>query len=371
MNRQTKMTWDEIIACLPGAHVLQTTEWAEIKARVGWRSQPLTWMDGDGNPSATAMLLERCMQFRGLSLPVRVLYVPKGPNLAWGDDHLRGLVLDDLQRRARKMHAIFIKIDPDVIVGRGIPGEDDEYLDPTGKAVTADLKSRGWIFSPDQIQFRNTMLIDLELSEDELLARMKQKTRYNLRLAERKGVSVRVAGQDDLPLLYQMYAETSVRDGFVIRDQAYYQTVWASFVRAGFAEGLIAEVESQPVAGVMIFRFGERAWYLYGMSTQAHRDKMPNVLLQWQAMRRAKAAGCKVYDLWGAPDEFDESDDMWGVFRFKEGLGAEVVRTVGAWDYPVNPWVYRLYTRTLPLILNWMRRRGKAQTRRTVQRSVD
>lgn len=365
------MTWDETIACLPGAHVLQTTEWAEIKARVGWRSLPLTWPGGGADCKAAALLLERRMQIKGLSLPIRVLYVPKGPALDWSDGQTRKLVLDDLQRQAKNMGAIFIKIDPDVVVGRGIPGAPDAVIDSIGSQVMADLKARGWLFSQDQIQFRNTMLVDLSLSEEELLARMKQKTRYNLRLAERKGVSVRVAGAEDIALMYQMYAETSMRDGFIIRDQAYYQAVWSSFMQAGLGEGLIAEVEGQPVAGVIVFRFGERAWYLYGMSTQAHRDKMPNVLLQWEAMRKSKAAGCRVYDLWGAPDEFDESDTMWGVFRFKEGLGAEVVRTIGAWDYPVNKRIYRLYTRTLPLILNWMRRRGKDQTRRSVVNSVD
>jgi lipid II:glycine glycyltransferase (peptidoglycan interpeptide bridge formation enzyme) len=94
------------------------------------------------------------------------------------------------------------------------------------------------------------------------------------------------------------------------------------------------------------------------MSTAAHREKMPNALLQWQAICRAKAAGCTVYDLWGAPDEFSEEDPMWGVYRFKEGLGAQVVRTLGAWDYPVQPRIYRWYTQVLPRILAVMRRRA-------------
>jgi lipid II:glycine glycyltransferase (peptidoglycan interpeptide bridge formation enzyme) len=98
------------------------------------------------------------------------------------------------------------------------------------------------------------------------------------------------------------------------------------------------------------------------MSREAHREKMPNHLLQWEAICRLKACGCRQYDLWGAPDSFDESDSMWGVYRFKEGLGGTVVRTSGAWDLPTRPLLYKLYTQTLPRILNRMRRRGRAAT---------
>ena len=116
----------------------------------------------------------------------------------------------------------------------------------------------------------------------------------------------------------------------------------------------------------MTFAQGNRAWYLYGGSTDAERERMPNYLLQWEAMRRAKARGCTQYDLWGAPDVFDESDPMWGVFRFKEGIGGQVARMAGAWDYPARPMAYVLYTRVLPRILDMMRRRGRERTRQEV-----
>jgi lipid II:glycine glycyltransferase (peptidoglycan interpeptide bridge formation enzyme) len=302
-----------------------------------------------------------------MRLPLRVLYIPKGPLMDWSDGPLRARVLDDLQALAHQRRAIFLKMDPDVVLGTGEPGNPDACEDLLGAQTQGLLSGRGWRFSLEQIQFRNTMVIDLSLSEDELLARMKQKTRYNLRLAEKKGVIVRPGIIADLPLLYHLYAETSVRDGFVIRDEAYYLKVWEEFMRAGLGEPLIADVDGTPVAAVMIFRFGQKAWYLYGMSRQLHRDKMPNVLLQWEAIRRAKYVGCQVYDLWGAPDEFTESDSLWGVYRFKQGLGGQVVRTLGAWDYPVGPGLYAFYTRILPRWLNWMRNRGRERTQRAVQ----
>jgi lipid II:glycine glycyltransferase (peptidoglycan interpeptide bridge formation enzyme) len=102
------------------------------------------------------------------------------------------------------------------------------------------------------------------------------------------------------------------------------------------------------------------------MSRDEHREKMPNYLLQWEAMRRAKTLGCQIYNLWGAPNEFDESDDLWGVFRFKEGLGGYVLRTIGAWDFPAKPVMYKFYTQTLPKIMDVMRVRGKVRTRQSL-----
>jgi lipid II:glycine glycyltransferase (peptidoglycan interpeptide bridge formation enzyme) len=207
---------------------------------------------------------------------------------------------------------------------------------------------------------------------------MKQKTRYNVRIAEKKGVTVRVGTTDDLPMLYKMYAETSVRDGFVIRDEGYYQTVWKTFMLDAaslitnyqhlhlaqvqvlpISIPLIAEVNGEPIAGLFLFLFAGRAYYVYGMSREVHREKMPTYLLQWEAMKRAKAAGSAVYDLWGAPETFDDSDSMWGVYRFKEGLGGRVVRTLGAWDYAPNQFWYKMYSEFIPRVLDVMRARGK------------
>jgi lipid II:glycine glycyltransferase (peptidoglycan interpeptide bridge formation enzyme) len=224
----------------------------------------------------------------------------------------------------------------------------------------------------------------LNPTEEEMLARMKQKTRYNIRLAEKKGVSLRVGTLGDLPMLYKMYAETSVRDGFVIRDEGYYKTVWELFMRSHVdtlegsqveifqrsnfptCEPLIAEVDGDPVAAIFVFYFAGRASYVYGMSRNVHREKMPTYILQWEAMKRAKAKGCAVYDLWGGPEVFDESDSMWGVYRFKEGLGGKVVRTLGAWDFAPSPLWYKMYSEVIPRVLDVMRSRGKVKTKQNL-----
>jgi lipid II:glycine glycyltransferase (peptidoglycan interpeptide bridge formation enzyme) len=312
--------------------------------------------------------LKRQILRNGFAAQLSILYSPKGPLLDWTNEALRNRVLNDLQSVARKEGAIFVKIDPDVVLGAGIPSNNDDLIDRGGQAVMSELQRRGWRYSSDQIQFKNTVLIDLSPSEDEMLARMKQKTRYNIRLAEKKGVTLRVGTQKDFAVLYKMYAETSVRDGFVIRDEEYYQTVWNLFINSNepTCKPLIAEVDRQPVAAIFVFYFAERAYYVYGMSRDLHREKMPTYLLQWEAMKRARAKGCNVYDLWGAPDVFDESDSMWGVYRFKEGLGGKVVRTLGAWDFAPNPVWYKLYSEIIPRVLDVMRSRGKTKTRQSL-----
>jgi peptidoglycan pentaglycine glycine transferase (the first glycine) len=349
----TAAGWDAYIAALPHTHLLQSWAWGEFKARTGWRAQRLAWATPSG--AAAAQVLTRTA-----ARVLKVLYVPKGPLLNWSDAAQRAAVLDTLQALARRERAILIKIDPDVPVSLGPPGE--EQPQPAGQALQAELARRGWVFSPDQIQFRNTVLLDLRPDEAGLLAGMKQKTRYNLRLAERKGVTVRAGSAADLDLLYRLYAETAVRDGFTIRAADYYHEAWGRFMAAGQAQPFIAEVAGQPVGALIVFRFANTALYMYGMSREAHRDKMPNHLLQWHAIRWAKAQGCTTYDFWGAPNEFVESDPLWGVWKFKEGFGGQVVRTLGAWDYAPSPPLYRLYTRVLPRLLNLLRRRGQRAT---------
>jgi lipid II:glycine glycyltransferase (peptidoglycan interpeptide bridge formation enzyme) len=370
--------WNEIISKLPAPHFLQTYEWGQVKAKYGWVPYYALWIE-DGkfsvssnyqlpitNVIAASLILKRTA-FRRFS----IFYAPKGPLMDWTNESLRKRVLDDLQSFAKKQGAIFLKFDPDVVLGRGVPASVDEVTENSGQAVRSDLKRRGWVESSDQIQFRNTVMVDLSASEEDILMRMKQKTRYNVRLAEKKGVTVRVGGVDDLPMLYKMYAETSVRDGFVIRDEEYYMTVWKLFMQDAVngqpsAVPLIAEVDGEAVAAIFLFMFAGRGYYVYGMSRDKHREKMPTYLLQWAAMKHAKAHGCLTYDLWGAPDVFDESDSMWGVYRFKEGLGGDVVRTLGAYDFAPSKFWYSMYSDVMPRVLDFMRSRGREKTKQVV-----
>ncbi len=343
-------SWDRTLLALPSPHMLQSWAWGEFKSRHGWQATRLLFQE-KGEPVAAASVLQRKLP----RLPVSILYVPKGPALDWTEASLVERLLDELETLAHRRRALFVKIDPDVY---GL-GEAPTFSPrPTCALEMASLlTARGWCYSSDQIQFCNTLLLDLTRSEEELLAAMKQKTRYNVRLAARRGVAVRAGTATDLDTFYRLYAETAQRDGFVIRPAEYYHDAWGTFLTVGLAHLLLAEFAGETVAGLLLFRFGPTAWYMYGASSDRHRQHMPNYLLQWEAIRQAKAVGCTLYDLWGAPDTLDETDPMWGVVRFKLGLGGELARGLGAWDFPALRVGYRLYAEIIPRYLAWLRKR--------------
>lgn len=343
--------WNQILQQFPQPSFLQTWEWGQVKARYGWEVDTKIWQDEKGTVQAAALILIREQTLPVIGKKLRIMYVPKGPLLRNWYEPLRKKVLDDLRVYAQKAGAVYIKIDPEIITARGFEGNPDYEPDKSGCEIVQQLQLDGWRKTDQQIQFKNTFWIDLKSSEEDLLAGMKQKTRYNIHLAEKKGVSVRAAGLDDLDEIYRMYAETANRDGFIIRPKEYYLFVWESFMKSGMATPLLAEVEGIPVAGLFLFHFADRSWYVYGMSTSQHREKMPNYLLQWEAIRLSRTLGCRVYDLWGAPDTLSEADRMWGVYRFKEGLGARIIQTEGAFDFPLKRFEYKIIQEALPRIL--------------------
>ena len=343
--------WRTILAGLPDPHVLQSWEWGTVKGQTEWVAERVA-LATDGRVQAAFQLLWRQPV---PYLPVRVAYVPKGPTLDWSQPDLVNQILAQIEAYAKAKHCLFVKIDPDV-------REDTT----TGKLLLHALYRRGWCYSGEQIQFKNTAYSDLSVGEEALAEGMKSKWRYNVRLAERRGLRVRVGGVDDLAQFYALYAETGQRDNFLIRPYSYYQTTWQTFLAAqnepdNPAGGVLLLAEhpddAQPVAALFLMRYGKRAWYFYGASSERHRRDMPNYLLQWEALRWSVAQGCTLYDWWGAPTQIDDPDDaMQGVWQFKQGFGAAFQPHVGAWDYAVSPVLYQAYTEAMPRMLAWLRR---------------
>ncbi|MEZ4866194.1 MAG: peptidoglycan bridge formation glycyltransferase FemA/FemB family protein [Caldilineaceae bacterium] len=350
----TAATWRATLAALPNPHVLQSWEWGAIKGQTEWRAERLTVCQGEAPLAAYQFLWRQPIP----GVPWRIGYVPKGPVVDWADFDAVDSTLAQIESLARARNCIFVKIDPDV-------REDT----PQGKMLLHALARRGWCYSQDQIQFKHTGFTDLTLGEEALLANMKNKWRYNVRLAEKRGIQVRQGTPADLPAFYHLYAETGQRDGFLIRPLAYYHATWEAFLHAQ-AEAdnpaggvlLLAEHgdETTPVAGLFLLRYGARAWYFYGASSERRRRDMPNYLLQWAAMRWALAQGCTLYDWWGAPTHPDDpADTMQGVWQFKQGFGAQFQPHIGAWDFPVQPTLYWLYQEAAPRILQLLRRLAK------------
>ena len=340
-------TWDAALRALPRPHILQSWLWGELKGSRGWTPLRFLWRVDDRVVAAAQVLVLQ----RG---HLRLGYIPKGPLLDWTDNALAETVLTQLATYARQQGLLLLKIDPDVRTDTDV-----------GDVTSALLMKLGWRASFEQVQFRNTMVLDLQPELDQLMEQMKSKWRYNIHLAVRKGVIVRDATLDDFPQLFAMYEETAARDSFVIREEAYYWDVWQRFMHAGRTWALVAEVDNSPVAMAIAFHLGTYAWYMYGASRDAGRGFMPNHLLQWHIIRRAKEAGCTVYDLWGAPDTLDVNDPLWGLYRFKEGFGATFVPHLGAYDYTPRTWLYRLYAFLRPRAVAMAHRYHWARVRYT------
>ncbi len=333
--------------------MLQTWEWGEFKRQTtGWQPLRLAFKHGAQVVAMASVGVRRVG-------PLRVMYAPKGPAMPYDDPAITAAVLDELERRARAAGSVWLKIDPDTVAANGVPGEPDDQPDTNGAQFQAALTDRGWRFSDEQPQFRNTIKIDLTQPTDDILMAMSGNTRRKVRQAYKKDVTIRHGTLDDLPTLYDLYVTTGDRNDFVTRPLPYYKQAWSAFIEAGLAHPLIAEYNGTPIAHVILFHFGETCWYFYGASANKERNRMPTYALQWEAMQWAKARGYRVYDMWGAPNVFDESDSMWGVYQFKRGFRGTVTRHIGAWDYVPFPPLYWGYSQVMPRILGWMRSRAK------------
>jgi lipid II:glycine glycyltransferase (peptidoglycan interpeptide bridge formation enzyme) len=237
---------------------------------------------------------------------------------------------------------VFLKVEPDFM--------EREVDDAESPGASTRLAPTGFRLSEHSIQPPRTFLVDIGDEDSCILGRMKQKTRYNIRLAQKKGIVVSTSA--DLDTFHRLMQNTGQRDRFPVHSQAYYQSAYEIFHPIGQCELFQAEYDGQPIACLMAFARSQRAWYFYGASANVHRDLMPAYLLQWEAMRWARTQGCRIYDLWGVPDhEFDflesqfsnRSGGLWGVYRFKRGFGGLLRRAVGPWDRVYHPLLYNFY----------------------------
>lgn len=319
METITKNEWDGFLKYFPSCHILQTSAWGEFKSHFGW--YPVYVVSGRSG----AQIL-----FRRLPLGYSIAYIPKGPVGELTED-----LLNQIIKASQDNNAIVLYIEPDAW---------------EGDFDTALFTSSGFEQSNISIQPRRTILVSLESEEDEWLERMKQKTRYNIRLADKKDVIIKRS--TDVSIFNQLMRVTGERNVFGIHNDDYYQMVFERFSSVNNCELLIAYFQNIPLAGLMVFFKGERAWYFYGASSNQERNRMPAYLLQFEAMRLVKERGCSVYDMWGIPD-FDEDeleeqfttrdDGLWSVYRFKRGFGGEMKRSVGVYQKVLQKFPYNLY----------------------------
>ncbi len=338
--------WDDFVEAHPSGHVLQLEGWARLKQRVGWQVHQAVLAGTGGMFQAGALVLQQ--RRLGLSLG----YVPGGPVVDWSCpadvDGMRTALLQCA--RTHGMH--LVKIEPEL---------------PDLPAYRQQLARLGFRPSRQTVQPRSTIKVDLAGSDAELLRRMKSKWRYNVRRAQRAGTQVRVGGSTDLERLHSLMQATGRRQGFAPHAPSYFEAAFE--LLPDHLELLLADVEGETVAAVVLALCGGSAWYLWGASSTRHRHAMPNYALHFAAMQRARAAGAGTYDLWGIPDalgavaaamcevqgqgEWPNSlpvdlarlpqRDLWTVYRMKQGFGGRVERRMGAWDLPVDELAWRGY----------------------------
>jgi peptidoglycan pentaglycine glycine transferase (the first glycine) len=332
LTSDDRKAWNEFVRSLDGS-ILQSYEWGELKERSGWSPLRISLIDS-GNIVAGASILIKRLPLKGKS----IFYVPQGPVVQFEKDGILTELLTAIRGQARSHGAIELKIDPIV---------------PEGKGIEKILADKGFVRNKKQIQPRATLYVDLKADPEDLIKTFEEKTRYNIRLAEKKGVEVRLANTDEgVDQFYRVYEETASRDKFIIHPLSYYKSIKACLIDRGLASLFMAYYKGKPVAGVFIFNFGKRIWYMYGASSNEARNVMPNHALHWHVIKWARQAGYELYDLWGIPANPNENHPLWGVYRFKKGFNGRLVKYVGVYDLPYSPPLYFLFEKGASLFKN-------------------
>ena len=323
--------WDDFVAAR-GGHILQSSAWGELKSRFGWSALRLALARDDALVAGAQIL------FRRLPLGLRFAYIPRGPVADPNDHSTNAALFDALCDAAKSRRGFALKIEPNWL---DLPISNLQSFD---FAQDKSLISNFQLLTSNSIQPRTTIHLDLTRDLDAILAQMKPKWRYNIRLAERKGVVAREGSADDLAGFYRLLQITSARDQFAIHSEEYYRVAFELFTARDCARLFVAEYAREPLAMIFVTAFGGEAIYLYGASSNAHRERMPNHALHWAAIQWAKARGCARYDLWGLGATTDaDARAAHGLYQFKQGFGGAVVRYAGAYAVVFSRWQYALY----------------------------
>lgn len=348
-TEQDRIRFNDFVARFDTGDLLQSFEWGDLKSRSGWRPVRVV-AERDGEIVAAASLLKRAIPKVGRC----IMYAPRGPVLDTQDVELVKEFTAYLRQTATKYKAILLKIDPPV------PVEDTVSEKNLREVGFVPLSSDGF----GGTQPKCVMQLDLDKSADDLLASFKPKWRYNIRLAEKKGVTVRMdCDKSDLPAFYELLKETCKRDGFLVRGYQYFEDMWDCLVPAGFMRLVLTYYEGKPIAGAIAYLFGDKAMYTYGASSNEHRNVMPNHLMQWTMIQWAMENGCKWYDFRGVSprQDGDEGDHLQGLNRFKDGFSPRFVEYIGEYDMVLSPAFYWLWNVARPKIQQMLKARRRAE----------
>lgn len=325
--------WDDFVGQSVCCNITQSYGWSMLAPHIGAEALRVGVVDETTGKLCAAMLI---LVSRAPILNRTYFYSARGPVLDDPDSPALAVLLNFVKAEAHKRGAFMLKVEPSV------PDGNVQWL--------AALQRHGFRPTPYFTHVRHEWVLDIRPDEKELLAGMKEKWRYNIRLASRKGVSVRRGeGQADIDAFYRLYQATSERDQFFIHTKEHYEDAIRYFSQDGRVALFLAEVEGKPIAGAIIVSLGRWSWYLYGASANEYRERMPNHLVQWTSIQWAKAQGCWYYNFRGIPNILEEGQELWGVYLFKRGFGGYPLRFLETHDLAYQPLVYQAYRRLLSI----------------------
>lgn len=324
IEKKTLAEYEAFIAAHPQGHFAQSSLWGKQKSAWVWRA--VVVRDEAGKIKGALALLIRKMPVFGAAM----LYACRGPVCDLEDRQTLAELVEGAKALAKEYRGYVIKIDPDV------PCQNTafrELLESLGFKVMQEGKNF------EGIQPKFVFRMDVEgKTEEEMMASFTQKHRYNIRLAVKKGVEVRLCGQEMVPEFTRIMVETGMRDNFVTRDARYFSNLLTNL--GEHARLYMAFYEGQPIAGTLAIWFGDKVWYLYGASSNSHRNLMPNYLLQWNMIQWALEKKCRVYDFRGVSGDLSEDNPLYGLYKFKKGFNGEFTEFVGEFDLILSKPMY-------------------------------
>jgi peptidoglycan pentaglycine glycine transferase (the first glycine) len=306
----------------------QSIEWGKVKE--SWKNEIIIVEDENNNIIGSLSVLIRKIPVFG-----NLMYASRGPICDIHNEKVLKELTEDLKILAKQYNAFVLKIEPD------IKSEDKEFRNIVSK-LGYKIKDNAKNFN-EEIQPRYVFRLDIKgKTEDEIFANFQQKTRYNVRLATKKGVIIKEGTRDDLKDFYKIMQVTGRRDNFIIRPLEYFEKMYDELGK-NHIKLLMAYYQDKPVSGIIDIIYGNKVWYLYGASSNEHRNLMPNYLLQWEGIKYAISQGKEVYDFRGVSGVLDENHPQYGLYRFKKGFNAEFTEFIGEIYIPFKPFVYKTY----------------------------
>ena len=324
VTKETLCEYEAFLENHPKGHFAQSALWA--KQKPAWEWKALICRDEQGKIKGAVAFLIRKMPFIGR----KMMYACRGPVCDLDDRATFGELMAAAKKLAKEEKAYVIKIDPDV------PSDNTEFI----KILEENgFRTREMGKNFEAIQPRYVFRLYLKgRTEEEIQADFHQKWRYNIRVAVKKGVEVRLCGKEMIPDFARIMIETGLRDNFATRPPEYFSAMLDNL--GDKCRLYMAFHEGQPIAGTLAILYGDKVWYLYGASSNEHRNLMPNYLLQWNMMQWAIENNCRVYDFRGVSGDISEDNPHYGLYRFKKGFGGDFTEFVGEYDYIQNKLMY-------------------------------